>query len=210
MVAFPPEPPPKYLNDLLQAACEGSSEALGELFERSQYYLRRLARRLRSEKLWSKMDSADLVQQTYAVALRDFAQFTGRGAGSLRCWLGSILKHLAVNEMRYLRRGKRDATRERPLDQAIAVTDPSDPSPLDRLCRGETLDAVRHVLRRLPVACRQILELRHFERKPVQLIARRLHLTEVGTRRRLENSRRRFRIVWAALQDRQDAGALNT
>jgi len=205
-----PHPPddatPEYMDSLLQAARDGSPEALGELLERFRYFLRVLAHQWRPKEFSAKFDSFDLVQSTFLFAHKHFTEFNGQDVEALLNWLAKILKSLTVNEMHFLRRRKRDATRERPLAEAAGALNASDDSLLDRLCREETRKAVRAALRHLPKTIREVLELRHIQGMSIKEIARRLHLAEDVIRERLRTSQRWFRSEWRPVHESRRAG----
>ncbi len=62
---------------LLRQARTGDGAALGELLELYENYLRLLARLQIGRRLQSKVDPADLVQETFLEAHRHFALFRG-------------------------------------------------------------------------------------------------------------------------------------
>ncbi len=67
----------------------------------------------------SKMDPADLVQQTLLEAHRDRGQFRGGSEAELRAWLRQVLLRNFRNAVRDLGRAKRDVRREQSLDAAL-------------------------------------------------------------------------------------------
>ena len=69
---------------LLRRARAGDSAALGELLELYQNYLLLLARVQIGRRLQSKVDAADLVQETFLEAHRHFAQFRVDHRGGAR------------------------------------------------------------------------------------------------------------------------------
>src|SRR5690349_15670639 len=75
LVALPSETAPIAS---LQEARTGSLEALGELLEQCRDYLLTIARRELPPPLQAKVDPADVVQETFIEATRDFAHFRGK------------------------------------------------------------------------------------------------------------------------------------
>ncbi|MGG7377388.1 helix-turn-helix domain-containing protein, partial [Escherichia coli] len=62
---------------LLRLAQAGDSQALGQVLELYRNYLTLLARMQIGRRLQGKVDAADLVQETFLAAHRDFAHFRG-------------------------------------------------------------------------------------------------------------------------------------
>ena len=80
--------------DLLRQARAGSAAALGQLLDLYRNYLELLARLQIGRRLQGKVDAADLVQETFLKAHRDFAQFRGKSEGE---WVGWLRQILAMN-----------------------------------------------------------------------------------------------------------------
>jgi DNA-directed RNA polymerase specialized sigma24 family protein len=118
-----------HLNSLLQAARDGSSEALGELFEAFRPNLDVIVRRSRRGAFLSKFGDSDVVQAAFAQAQIKFAQFRGQDAEEFLGWLESLTGHLTADHLRVFRQAKRDAGRERLLHEAFATTDLRGESP---------------------------------------------------------------------------------
>src|SRR5438445_13375943 len=68
---------PRLNDDLLRAARAGDADARGRLLDGYRNYLTLLARLQLGRTLRGKADPADLVQETFLRAHRDFAQFRG-------------------------------------------------------------------------------------------------------------------------------------
>jgi RNA polymerase sigma-70 factor (ECF subfamily) len=122
---------------LLVRARAGDGQALGQLLELYRGYLALLARLQIGRRLQGKVDAADLVQETFLDAHRNFVQFQGGTEGELVSWLRHILAgHLAMLVRRYLGTRRRDVRLERELafdthshmDLAAATSHPSLPA----------------------------------------------------------------------------------
>src|SRR5262245_39307199 len=72
---------------LIARARAGDSEALGRLLESYRNYLRMLSRSLIGQTLRLRLDSSDLIQETFLEAHRDFPKFAGTGEPELAAWL---------------------------------------------------------------------------------------------------------------------------
>src|SRR5689334_6977604 len=104
------------IEDLLQQARSGDGEARGRLLEAYRNYLALVARLQLSQRLQSKVDAADLVQETFLNAHRHFSQFRGHSEDELLAWLRQILVAQAANLVRhYCGTQARDIRREHGL-----------------------------------------------------------------------------------------------
>lgn len=105
---------------LLRLAKAGDGEALGRLLELYRNYLALLARLQINRRLQSKVDAADLVQDTFLKAHRSFAQFRGGSEGELVGWLRQILALNVANVVRhYYGTQGRDVRLERELAEEM-------------------------------------------------------------------------------------------
>ena len=101
---------------LLRLARGGDGRALGQLLELYRNYLALSARLQISRHLQSKVDPADLVQDTFLKAHRSFGQFRGGTEAELAAWLRQILALNVANLVRqYLGTRARDVRLERQL-----------------------------------------------------------------------------------------------
>jgi RNA polymerase sigma-70 factor (ECF subfamily) len=91
----------------------------GQWPDRFRSYLRLLARLQLDQRLRSKMDPSDVVQQTLLHAHRALADFRGRTDAEMAAWLRQILARNLAHAHRDFGRHKRDVTRERSLQKAV-------------------------------------------------------------------------------------------
>ena len=146
-------------------------------------YLDNLARLRLDPRLQSKLDPADVVQQTLLEACQAPAQFDGRSEGEQKAWLRCILLRNLANAVRDLNRQKRDVSRERSLEAALedssarleALLAAEQSSPSERAARNEELRALADALGRLPEDQRQAVELHHLHGLPLAEIAGRMN-----------------------------------
>ena len=75
----------------LALARAGHAEALGRLLEEYRSYLMLLARMQIGRRLQCKADAADLVQETFLEAHRNFGHFRGATEAEFTRWLRAIL-----------------------------------------------------------------------------------------------------------------------
>jgi RNA polymerase sigma-70 factor (ECF subfamily) len=145
-------------------------------------YLEYVARLRLDPRLQSKLDPADLVQQTLLEAYQGLDQFQGRTEGEQKAWLRRILLHNLANTVRDLARQKRDVHRERSLDQALdsssarlaSLVAAEQSSPSEQAVRREQVLHLEESLAALPDLQRQAVVLRHLHGWPVAEISRHL------------------------------------
>ncbi len=171
------------------AARARSKEALGELLELHRGYLLRIAHEHLDPKLATKGDAADLVQETFLEAYRDFDSFQGTSGADLRAWLRRLLVNNLTNFSRRFRAGgKRALGREVPLEDGdhgrptLALAS-EDSTPSGQLTAEEQAQQVRHALLCLPEDYRQVLHLRYRERRAFKEIARQKRRTPNAIRK---------------------------
>src|SRR5262245_66692989 len=85
------------LEQLLQAARAGSTEALGRVFEGCRHYLLLVANEGLESDLRAKAGASDLVQDTFLEAQQAFIRFQGTSERDLLAWLRQILLYTLGN-----------------------------------------------------------------------------------------------------------------
>jgi len=166
---------PDHCAGRLAAARTGSTEALGELLEPCRPYLLKVAAELLGPKLFSKADAADLVQETFLEAHRDFDHFHGADQSELRAWLRQVLLNNVANFFRRFRSGgKRAVDQEVPVQAdalaALIWGATGDPSPSDSVSAEEQAQMLDRALERLPDEYRLVLHLRYREQRSFEEI----------------------------------------
>jgi RNA polymerase sigma-70 factor (ECF subfamily) len=158
--------------ELLRRARVGSASALGDLLELYRNYLSLLARLQIGRRLQGKVDPADLVQETFLKAHRDFAQFRGTSEGE---WVGWLRQILAMNlghlVRRYCGTRRRDIRLERrlvdELDHSSRVLDQGlvapQSSPSNQASHREQAVLLADALEELPPDYREVIILSHLE-----------------------------------------------
>jgi RNA polymerase sigma-70 factor (ECF subfamily) len=168
---------------LLFLARGGDVAALGRLLERYRGYLALLARLQIGRRLQGKVDAADLVQETFLKAARDFATFRGQDEEALAGWLREILACSVANLVRhYLGTRRRDQRLERELaeelDRSSRALDGGllarGSSPSQQAARREQAVLLADALDQLPDDYREVLILRHLEELSFPDVARRM------------------------------------
>jgi RNA polymerase sigma-70 factor (ECF subfamily) len=115
--------------------------------------------------LRGKIDLSGVVQQTLFEAHQAGSEFKSIPSGRRTLWLDRVLLNNLADEERKLRADKRDARRERSLEQAIQDSsrrlngwlESAEPAPSDRLSRQELALQLADALGKLPEAQREAL-----------------------------------------------------
>jgi RNA polymerase sigma-70 factor (ECF subfamily) len=157
---------------LLDQARTGDGIALGRLLEHYRAYLSLLARLQIGRRLQGKVDPADLVQETFLAAHRDWTTFAGGSERELVGWLRGIMAgKLAKLVRHYLGTQRRDVRLERDLaaemDQSSQALDRGlmiqQASPSEQAAQRENGVILANALSRLNEDYREVLILRHLE-----------------------------------------------
>lgn len=107
---------PSSTEQLISQARLGDDLALGQLMESFRPYLELLSRLEIGRRLQNKVDTADLIQDTFLDAHRGFKAFRGTSEPEFTSWLRTILAgKIALMLRRYLGTQGRDIHREQPL-----------------------------------------------------------------------------------------------
>jgi RNA polymerase sigma-70 factor (ECF subfamily) len=171
---------------LLDQARKGDEQALGQLLESYRSYLTVLARVQIGRRLQGKVDAADVVQESFLGAYRDFAQFRGSTEQEFLGWLRQVLAFVLANLVRhYQGTQRRDIRLERQLaveiDQSSHALDrglmAAQSSPSQQAIRREQSVLLAEALARLPDDARDLLILRHLEGLTFPEVAERMGRT---------------------------------
>lgn len=166
----------------LLTAARTDPAAVGALLEWHRSYLTLLARIQIGRRLRGKADAADIVQETFLDACRQFPTFRGDTAEVFAAWLRRLLVgHLAALVRRYCVAEARDVNLERTLEHELdsssdrlAQAADSGTSPSDLVSRREEQVRLAKAIEQLPPDYREVILLRQVEGEPFQDIAIRL------------------------------------
>ena len=136
---------------LLLLARQGDEAARGAQLEHYRHYLELLARLEIGRRLQTKVDTADVVQDTFMNALLKSERYDASKGAVLSYLLGTA-RHLML---RRLSNSREFASEE--LDFIDHET------PLDNVARQETIDVVRAAVQSLPAAHREVIVLCELE-----------------------------------------------
>lgn len=165
----------------IEAAREGSLEALGLSLQACRQYLLLIANQELKADLRAKVSPSDLVQDTFVKAHKEFGRFHGHSEEELKAWLRCILLNVLSNARRhYQSTEKRKLGLEVPLEwepaepgRAPALPAPTTPPPIEVIAREEA-GALQRALDALPDHYRQVIVWRYWERRKFEWIGRRL------------------------------------
>jgi RNA polymerase sigma-70 factor (ECF subfamily) len=168
---------------LLQAARAGDASARGQLLELYRDYLKLLARLQLDQRLQSKLDASDVVQEAFLQAHRVFNKFQGGTEAELTAWLRQILASKLADQMRrYYGSRQRNVRLERELardmDQSSSALNgellAAQSSPSSQAEWREQAVLLAAALERLPESYREVIVLHQLEDLPFPEVARRM------------------------------------
>jgi RNA polymerase sigma-70 factor (ECF subfamily) len=166
---------------LLQRVQAGDGEALGQLLELYGNYLTLLARMQIGRRLQRKVDAADLVQETFLAAHRDFAHFRGKTEGEFVGWLRQILAANLIDLVRrYCGARRRDVLLERQLADELEQSSQAmemvliakQSSPSQQAVRRELAVLLADALKDLPADYAEVIILHHLDGRTFPEVAR--------------------------------------
>jgi RNA polymerase sigma-70 factor (ECF subfamily) len=134
-------------------------------------YLRVLARQTWPDRLRGKLDPSDIVQETLLEAHAGHARFQGTTEAELAAWLRAMLAHNIADAIKRFGRDKRNAGRERALDDALAASSlrlqdclaAAGRSPRSDVLHQEDLLQLSAAIESLPPDQRSAIELHHLQ-----------------------------------------------
>jgi RNA polymerase sigma-70 factor (ECF subfamily) len=149
-------------------------------------YLQALARRKFAKRLRTKLDPADLVQQTLLAAHRAEARFHGHTIAQQKAWLRQILSTTLAQELRRFSTKKRQLWMEHSLEDALedpacnvtARLDTERTSANQKMIQREELLTLEEALKELPLQQRVAVELRHLQGWSLETISEHMGCTK--------------------------------
>lgn len=156
----------------LNQALQGDREALGKLLDSHRAYLSMLARSQIHQRLQSKVDASDIVQEVSMVAQQQLLTFRGSNHSEFTGWLRGILANLIAKQIRrFLGTNGRDVRLEQSLqielDHASASIERtmtnSEESPSQVLIHHESMLELADALEELSHDYRTVILFRNIE-----------------------------------------------
>ncbi|HQX53601.1 MAG TPA: sigma-70 family RNA polymerase sigma factor [Planctomycetaceae bacterium] len=158
--------------NLIRRARDGDDSVLGELLHGFRPYLKLLADRVANGRLAGRIDSSDVVQQTYLSAVRRFDEFSGSDTATLGAWLRAIQERNLIDFVRqHAVAEKRSVGREVPSANVAELADFELTSPSRRLMRGENAVKLASAISDLPEDQAEAIRLRHLDQLSLEQIA---------------------------------------
>ncbi len=154
--------------DLLRRAQGGERQALQRLLERYYERVRRIVRLRLGASLRRRLDSGDILQETFLAAVRNFARFELRDEASFVNWLAVLAENQIRDAADFHGAQKRDARREVPMsfeDRSGPIgIDPaaSGLGPPGRAAQAEDVARIEAAIERLPPELRELIILRDY------------------------------------------------
>ena len=196
--------------ELVRLARKGDQRAFGELVQRYQSKIYRLARRMTE----TDEDAEDVLQEAFVKAYRSLRQFQGKSRFST--WLYRITVNLALMKLRKRR------LESVSLDVPVSTEEGEvrrdfqngGPDPLAKLVSKESSEIIDRAIAELPPGYRAVFILRHVEglstgetakilRVSVAAVKSRLHRTRIELREKLVKRSRHHNIAGSTKQHAQ-------
>jgi len=177
--------------ELVRRAQAGEEEALARLLERYSERIRPMVRARLGTRLRQRVDSLDILQETFIEAVRLFDGFEMRDESSLLRWLARIAELRVKEAAQRESAAKRDAGREQPLDDSEVgevlegelAADAISPS--GEVAREEARERIVRCLERLPDEQREAILLRDYAGASWKSVAEALGRPSPGAARML-------------------------
>lgn len=153
---------------LLEKIRAGAPE-FDRLFERHRDALRDVVELRLDDRLRSRVDASDIVQETQIEAYRRLSDYLQRNPMPFHLWLRrTACERLIMHRRQHLDSSKRTVSRELPLPDRSSLhlagqLMEQGASPSQRLAEQEVCAQVRQAVARLPQIDREVLLMRHFE-----------------------------------------------
>jgi RNA polymerase sigma-70 factor (ECF subfamily) len=164
--------------DLIRQARTGDQAALGLLLQAHRAHLRQLAEHGLPDRLKSRVDASDVVQQTCLSVFRQIAGFQGSDPEQFAAWVQLIHERNIQNAVRdQLRTRKRgDGLEQQIAGHDVNALDQATPS--RNAMRQEEAAQLSKALGRLPDDEREVLRLRYLEGQTLDQVGKELGLTK--------------------------------
>ena len=187
------------IDDLLEQARSGSREAFNKLFARHTDSLKSFVRIRLDDRIRSRIDASDVVQDTHIEAYRRFNDYYDRRPMPFAIWLRKNAFERLKNVRRdHVEAQKRSVSREQRLpDRSSVLIAGNFPGPIstpsEHFSSQEYQERVTTAVAKLNEQDRDLLLMRVVEARPYQEIA---HLLDIG----VATARKRYARILLKLQ----------
>jgi len=187
---------------LIQQARSGDEAALGLLLDLRRAQLRRMAANGLPDRLKTRMDASDIVQQTCLSVFRQIVTFQGKDPAQFEAWIGQIHERNIQNAIRdQLRTQKRGDGREEALE-GKELDAPGQITPSGHAMQREEAQRLATLLNRLPVEEREVLRMRYLLGRTLAEIASECQLSREAVVWRIRQGMKRLR-QWLPGEDKE-------
>jgi RNA polymerase sigma-70 factor, ECF subfamily len=182
---------------LIERARAGDSDAFAALFARYRARLAVFLHYRLGPDLAARLETDDLLQETFLRAFRDVGGFSYSGAGSFFRWLAAIAAHVIADAARYQGRERRRGE----LVPFRSESNPNGPDPLDTETPSRVVvrqERVERLLARLDTLApddREVILLSKFEGLETAEIAARMGKSREATALLLHRALKRLRAA---------------
>jgi RNA polymerase sigma-70 factor (ECF subfamily) len=187
--------------ELIGRARGGDRDALGELLTRYQDRLRRIIQIRLGPRLRGRIESMDIVQNAFVVAIRRLEDIELRDRASVLKWLTRVATHQLNDAVDHFGALKRTGTVNRDLDRSSSEggsrLDPSaaDTPPDQAAARNEFRALLDGAVEALPERDREVVLLRDYHDGDWEFVAREIGAPSV------EAAQRAYHRAWARLRE---------
>ena len=132
--------------DLVRQAQAGDKDALDRLIRRYYERVRKIVRVRLGPDLRTRLDSGDILQETFIASVHALDRFEVREEASLINWLSKIAENKVKDAAKYLGAEKRDHGRDVHAPSGASEPVQEGPSVIEGLAREEDIDLIEVAL----------------------------------------------------------------
>lgn len=181
---------PQQVADLCAKAAAGDRDAIECLLIVHHDRLLSYTRRKLGVDFQAQMDAEDVLQEAYADVFAGIADFTPQGDDAFYHWAARIIDHRFIDQVRRLRRKKRDAARVVRLDggdsghsSLLDLCLRHDARPSVFVKRDDAVGALMACVSQLPEHYRLVVQALYLDQRPAAELAAEMGRSEDAVRR---------------------------
>ena len=161
--------------DLVLRAQHGDQAALDRLCARYYDRVRRIVQLRLGPRLRERVDSGDILQETFLAAVRSLSSFEMREEASLINWLARLAERQIIAAADFHGARKRDSRRDVQVSGPVEIEDRRLARPLDLAAGAEEQHLVEAAVARLPDEYRELTLLRNYAGASWESVAEETH-----------------------------------
>lgn len=176
-------------------------QQLFDLFHENRQELRQTVVRSLDQRISSRMDPSDVLQEACIEAIRGYEKFLAERPMPLFDWLRLITKNVARNANSYhIQTRKRSVKKEQAIDRVPDPLQKSNSTPSQQISRNELLNRKKACLNLMSPEENEIIRMRHQLAMSNDEIARRLGVTKKAASKRYLRAIRKLEhlMEWSA------------